>query len=190
MYFTYCLHKKPLHTDLELIELLKGNDQKAYNYLYDNYSAALYGMIKKMIGDRDEAGDILQEVFVKIWKNIDNYDGSKGRLFTWMINITRNTAIDFLRSGQSQRDKKTISLEAEPDIVGKEYSTHTNKEDHLGLNKVVESLKKEEKDIIDLAYYKGFTQKEIAKALDVPLGTVKTRARNAIIRLKNLLGTN
>ncbi len=182
--------RKPLHTDLELIELLKSNDQRGYNYLYDNYSGAFYGMIKKIIGERDEAGDVLQEVFVKIWKNIDNYDVDKGRLFTWMINITRNTAIDFLRSGQSQRDKKTVSLQAEPEIIGKEYSTHTQEEDHLGLNKVVESLRKEEKDIIDLAYYKGFTQKEIAKALDVPLGTVKTRARNAIIRLKKILGTN
>ena len=89
--------KTPKLNESELLELLRRQDRKAFNYLYDNYSDALYGVILKVVRTEETAQDLLQEIFVKIWKNIAQYDSSKGRLFTWMLNIARNTSIDYLR---------------------------------------------------------------------------------------------
>mgnify|MGYP001766483760 CR=1 FL=1 len=102
-------------TQEELIPLLLKKDDRSFTLLYDNYSKSLYGVIFTLIKDREEAEDVLQEVFIKIWKNIDSYNESKGRLYTWMLNIARNTSIDKLRSkgfnnnqNYKSRNSKTI----------------------------------------------------------------------------------
>lgn len=174
------------YTEAELIQGLRAHDQQVFSYLYDHYSPALYGVILKVINDENIGADILQEVFLKIWRSIEKYDADKGRLFTWMLNIARNTAIDALRS-------KAYKLEQKIQEIGNDVYSHTShltvnpSVDHLGLVKVLEKLSKEQRVIIDLAYFKGCTQEEIAKVLDIPLGTVKTRMRNAIIQLRNIL---
>ncbi|TCK85194.1 RNA polymerase sigma factor [Albibacterium bauzanense] len=180
------------YNEIELIVLLKAKDERAYNYLYDNYSGALYNVIIKILGEREETEDVedvLQECFIKIWKNIDYYDINKGRLFTWMLQITKNTTIDFARSASIQKEKKTNRLENDSPIIENKRVTFLYT-DHLGLNTVIDSLRKEDKQIVDLAYFKGFTQKEIADELKIPLGTVKTRARKALMLLKNILKSN
>jgi len=174
------------YTEIELIQGLLARDEKIFTYLYDHYSPALYGVALKVVGEEAAAGDVLQEVFVKIWRNIDRYDASKGRLFTWMLNITRNTAIDSLRSKnhkleQRVQDVNSVALMYEPQLA-----VHLSV-DHLGLTKVIERLQKDQRIIIDMAYFKGHTQEEIARSLEIPLGTVKTRMRNAIIQLRTLL---
>ncbi|HEY0031415.1 MAG TPA: sigma-70 family RNA polymerase sigma factor, partial [Bacteroidia bacterium] len=98
--------KKLKYTEDELIALLKNKDLVAYNALYDNYSAALYGIITRIVPAEEIAEDLLQEVFIKIWKSIDSYDPKKGRLFTWMLNISRNASIDYARSKQSKIETK------------------------------------------------------------------------------------
>ncbi|WP_170876062.1 RNA polymerase sigma factor [Chitinophaga costaii] len=174
------------YTEAELVRGLKARDEKVFGYLYDHYSPALFGVALKVLNDENSAADVLQEVFLKIWRSIDRYDEEKGRLFTWMLNITRNTAIDSLRS-------KAHKLEQKVQDIGDDihfYTNHlavTQSVDHIGLVKVLEKLNKDQRVIIDLAYYKGCTQEEIAKVLDIPLGTVKTRMRNAIIQLRNIL---
>jgi len=178
---------QPNYTDEQLIDLLKSKDQRAYIYLYDNYAVALFGVIKRITGDCEEATDLLQESFVKIWRNIAQFDTAKGRLFTWMINIARNTAIDFKRSSQSKRDSQTNSLEPDSPIANERFITYI-KTDHLGLNKVIQELREDYRIIIDMAYFQGYTQDEISKELNIPLGTVKTRARAALIQLKQILG--
>lgn len=94
------------YSEEELIQLLKTGDESAFSYLYDHYSGALFGVIFKIIGDQPLAEDILQEAFVKIWNNFSSYDSSKGRLFTWMLNITRNLTIDTLRSKSYKKQSK------------------------------------------------------------------------------------
>lgn len=183
------MQKTTPYSETELVLLLKAKDQRAYNYLYDNYSGALYNVIVKVLGTREEGVDVLQESFIKIWKNIGNYDVNKGKLFTWMLQITRNTAIDFTRSGPAQKDKLTNRLENDSPIMEQNKFTFLSM-DHLGLNKVIDGLRVEDKQIVDLAYFKGYTQQEIAHKLAIPLGTVKTRARKALIQLKNILKTN
>ncbi len=97
-------------TQEELLPLLLRKEEKAFTTLYDMYSKSLFSIITNLIKDREEAEDVLQEVFVKIWKNIDSYNQSKGRLYTWMLNITRNTAIDKLRSKGFNNSQKTSLL--------------------------------------------------------------------------------
>ena len=174
------------YSEEELIELLKNGDQVAFAYLYDNYSGALYGIIYKMLENHQLAEDVLQEAFVKIWNNISNYDRVKGRLFTWMLNVTRNLTIDTIRSKSYKKQTKIHSSENAVNNV----SNNTNiaaSFDALGIRKHLTLLKNDQKQIIDLAYFEGFTQEEISKNLAIPLGTVKTRMRTAIMELRKLL---
>jgi RNA polymerase sigma factor (sigma-70 family) len=174
------------YTENELISLLKGRDSKAFGYLYDNYSPALYTTIAQLVNDMEIANDVLQEVFVNIWRKIDTYDQSKGRLFTWMLNIARNASIDTLRSKSYQNMQKNQSLQADTERSVPVRAASINV-DNIGLRKVVERLKQEHRTLIDLAYFKGYTHEEIAEIEDIPLGTVKTRIRNALIQLREYL---
>jgi RNA polymerase sigma-70 factor (ECF subfamily) len=174
------------YTEEELVALLKSRSDQAFSVIYDNYSAALYGVINRIIGDEEQASDILQESFVKIWKNSEGYDASKGRLFTWMLNIARNSAIDATRSKQHKAEGKNRNLEDSVRLINKARSSATST-DHIGLKEVVEKLKPEYRQIIDLLYYGGYTQEEVAKELGIPLGTVKTRSRAALLTLRELM---
>ncbi len=170
----------------ELIELLRTGEQSSFTYLYDNYSAAVYGVIVRMIEDEEAAADVLQESFVKIWKNFSMYDASKGRLFTWMINLARNMAIDKLRSKHFKQDSKNLDIETSVSLVNRNNQT-TFKPEHIGLKQLVQKMKPEFSEILDLVYFNGYTQAETAEELGIPLGTVKTRMRNAIIELRQEL---
>lgn len=172
------------YSEAELIQLLKQQDANAFVYLYDNYAPALNGIILTIIDDRHRASDILQEVFVKIWRHIDQYDPRKGRLFTWMHNVARNTAIDATRRKEWQKSKWTQPL----------TDHHEELEDHSSpagidadLKKSVRSLRAEHRALVDMSYFQGYTQAEIAEAMGIPLGTVKTRLRAALIQLKKLI---
>jgi len=174
------------YSEEELIQLLKSADQSAFSYLYDHYSGALYGVIFKIIGERALAEDILQEAFVKIWSNSSSYDSSKGRLFTWMLNITRNLTIDTLRSKSYKKQSKIHGSENAVNYAGNNVNEN-EKFDAMGIRKQTLLLKEDQKQIIDMAYFDGFTQEEISKKLGIPLGTVKTRMRTAISVLKKLV---
>jgi len=180
------------YSEEELIHLLKNRDQVAFSYLYDNYSGALFGIIYKMLEDRQLAEDVLQEAFIKIWNNFPSYDRLKGRLFTWMLNITRNLTIDTVRSKGYRKQAKIQNSGNAVDNPADNISsnTHTIESfDALGIRKHLTLLKDDQKQIIDLAYFGGLTQEEISKQLAIPLGTVKTRMRTAIIELRKILQT-
>lgn len=174
------------YTEQELVALLRNRDNKAFAYLYDHYSGALYNIILQILTDAEVANDVLQEVFLNIWRKIDQYDTGKGRLFTWMLNIARNAAIDTLRSRGFQNSLKNQSIEDNVDIIpGNNVSQQGI--DTIGLRKVLEKLKEEQRKLIELAYFKGYTHEEIAEMEQIPLGTVKTRIRNALIQLRGYL---
>ena len=175
----------PTYTEHELVILLKERDNQSFNYLYNNYSGSLFTIILQIVPDQELANDILQEVFINIFRKIDSYDQSKGRLFTWMLNIARNAAIDFLRSKAYQNSTKNNEFpDANTNIAG--HSTHLNI-DNIGLKKLLEKLKSESRVLIDLAYFKGYTHEEIAQIQEIPLGTVKTRIRTALLQLREHL---
>ena len=174
------------YSESELVSLLQNEDQKAFNYLYDNYSPAIYGVIFKMVERKELAEDILQEAFIKFWNNFKNYDPQKGRLFTWMLNITRNLTIDTLRSKDYKKQYKIYGNENSVNELS-DKSRGVDRFDSLGIRKHLTYLKNDQKQIIDLAYFSGLTQDEISKELSIPLGTVKTRMRTAILELRKLL---
>ena len=151
--------------------------------LYDRYAAAMYGVIKKVVTDDAIAEDLMQEAFLKVWKAGAQYDASKGRLFTWLINVARNTAIDYLRS---KRYKESIQTD-ELDVYSPVTERVTTAVDHIGLKDVLSTLKPEQQEVLDLLYFNGLTQEQAAEELGIPLGTVKTRARTAIQVLRKIL---
>lgn len=174
------------YSEEELIIALQQQDQSAFSYLYDNYSGAIFGLIYKMVTNKELAEDILQEAFVKIWNNFSSYDNTKGRLFTWMINLARNLTIDTLRSKGYKKQSKIHADENSVNNVSD--STHAaEKFDAMGIRKQLTFLKTDQKELIDLAYFGGLTQDEISKQLGIPLGTVKTRMRAAILELRKIL---
>lgn len=166
----------------ELVAALRQKDNQGFSYLYERYSAALYGVIKQIVADAELSNDVLQETFVNIWRRIETYDESKGRLFTWMLNIARNAAIDKTRSKGFQQSQRQIPLDGE----AIQPSVRPGIDD-FGLKKVIHKLKDEQRLLIDLSYFQGYTHEQIAQALHIPLGTVKTRIRSALTQLRALL---
>lgn len=147
------------------------------------YGAALFGLVKRIVLDEQRAQDIMQEAFVKIWYNFDKYDRAKGRLFTWMLNLTRNLAIDYARSVTNRRTQQLDEIDeynARFISIEPYYEQYDRDSVHLSLN----ILKPIEKSVMELLYYKGLTQVEVADELNIPLGTVKMHARLALIKLK------
>ena len=178
------LETNTTYTEADLVGLLKERDNRAFNYLYDNYSSALYGIILPIVQEAEVANDILQEVFLNIWRKIETYDPAKGRLFTWMLNIARNASIDTLRSRSFQNSRKNQPLS---DNVNAGRHVQTQNVDNIGLKKIVNNLKDEHRTLVELAYFKGYTHEEISAIEGIPLGTVKTRIRAALLQLRNYL---
>lgn len=164
----------------ELIELLKNDKEAGFNQLYANYSAVLYGISIKIVGSEEIAQDVLQDAFVKIWKNFSKYDSSKGRLFTWLLNITRNTAIDYIRS----KDFQTRSKFSTEFILESHSNSSEMNVDAIGMTEMLNLLDSESKLVLETVYIKGYTHAEAAEYLNLPLGTVKTRIRNGMMILR------
>jgi len=169
--------------EVDLIAGLKSKDLKSLRYLYDNYAKTLLGVIYRFISNKEMAEEVLQDVMVKIWSRADQYDASKGRLFTWMINISRNAAIDKTRSKDFIESNKNYPTEDFVDILKSNLSSDRNL-DSIGLKKLLNQLDQKYLDILDLVYFKGYTQREAAEKLDLPPGTLKTRLRACISELR------
>ena len=175
--------KKISLSEEELVNALKRQETIAIKALYDMYAGALLGVISRVVQHTEVAEDLLQETFVKIWNSVGSYDSSKGRLFTWMMNIARNLSIDKLRSKDFKNANKNQDLENNVDFIDQQKKVSFNT-DVLGLKDMVTDLKPEYKDVLDMVYYKGYTHVETAEELNLPLGTVKTRVRMAILELR------
>ena len=175
--------KKISLSEEELVSKLKSQDTLAIQALYDMYSGALLGVISRVIQHTEVAEDLLQETFIKIWNSAGSYDNSKGRLFTWMMNIARNLAIDKLRSKDFRNATKNQDIENNVGFIDEQKKVTFNS-DTLGLRDMVTALKPEYQSVLDMVYFKGYTHVEASEELNLPLGTVKTRIRMAIIELR------
>jgi len=167
-----------------IIQGLQQQNKKSIALLYDQYGSTLYGIILRIVQSEEIAQDVLQEVFIKIWKNGARYDTTKGSIFTWMLNIARNTAIDKTRSAGFRQKAKIQDLDHTV-----HHNTHLITEqntDVIGLKNFVNSLEEKYRQIIDLVYFRGYTQKEVQEHLNIPLGTVKSRIRIALRELKRI----
>ncbi len=166
-----------------LIQQFQQKDKTAFAKLYDMYAENICGVINVILNDPERSQELCHDVFIKIWEKSDQYDTSKGRFFTWILNIARNTAIDELRSKSHKNQKKNLSVDS---LVGiYENSEDLNdKIDTIGLQSLLKGLKDKCILLIDLLYFKGFTQKEAAKELKTPIGTIKTRLRSCISEIR------
>lgn len=151
--------------------------------IHERFGKAMQGAIFQIVKDEAITEDIWQDCLVKIWKKGKQYNPAKGRLFTWLLNVCRNTALDQVRTKRFQISQQTRKEGAGTETVDQQLSTET-KTDHIGLQSIINQLDPKHKQLIDLVYFGGRTQQEASDELNLPLGTVKTRLRKAIGQLK------
>jgi len=167
-----------------LVERFQQKDISAFEKLHSMYAENICGVINVIVRNDELSKEICQDVFVKIWNKSGSYNSSKGRFFTWVLNVARNAAIDEVRSKSHKQQKRNLSADYFVGIL-----EHKNEEettvDIKGLKKLVKNLKSKCVEIIEMLYYRGYTQKEAAEELDIPLGTVKTRNRSCISTLRD-----
>jgi RNA polymerase sigma-70 factor, ECF subfamily len=173
-------------TEQSLVLSLKAGSKEAIARLYDAYSAALYGIISRIVVSENLAEEVLQDTFVKIWNNIESYDASKGTLFTWMRRIAHNTSIDMLR--QKERQPSGLTLDGNEGQINAQFQ-NSIAVDTIGVRHLLERLRPEYQQVIDMLYFQGYTQQEVSDELNIPLGTVKTRTRAALGDLRKLFAT-
>jgi RNA polymerase sigma-70 factor, ECF subfamily len=175
--------RKTVIAEEALVSLLQSKDQRGFSILYDNYSSALFGVILKIVRSEEVAADVMQDTFVKIWRNIEAYNRTKGTLFTWILNVARNTAIDRIRSQEFQNSQKNQDINDHVMFIDSQGGNQFDI-DAIGVKKVIENLRPEYQQVIDLLYFQGYTQAEVAEEFGIPLGTVKTRVKSAIVQLR------
>jgi len=169
-----------------LVEKFKEKDVMAFEALHKMYHKSVQGVVFNIVRDKELAEEITQDVFIKAWNHAESYSASKGRFFTWIINIARNAAIDKTRSKNFKNHSKNLDAQIFVDIL-ETHDSLDSKMDALGIKNFVSKLKDTCIKVIELLYFKGFTQKEVSENLKVPIGTIKTRNRNCLNELRLML---
>jgi RNA polymerase sigma-70 factor (ECF subfamily) len=179
-------------SDERLVRALEVRDSQALETLYDRYSDYVYSVCLRMVGDVQLAEDLTQEVFLRLWRRPDLYDVSRGRFVTWLLSVARNRGIDERRSrGRRFRYEAPPSLAAEEMLAGAATAEGDDaailSDERVVIQKALAALPPEQRLAIQLAYFGGYTQQEIATGLSQPLGTVKTRIRLGLQKLRSIL---
>lgn len=173
--------------DDDLLHAIARSDEAALAAIYDRYRLILFGLILRILHDREEAEDCLQEVFLQVWRRARDFDESRGRAFTWLVTIARSRALDRLRASGSRLKLATEAAQVTPDQVGDAAEEAVQSEQGALVRAALAALPEEQRNALLLAYFEGLTQTEIAARLGDPLGTVKTRMRSGMIKLRELL---
>ena len=173
----------------ELLRRIAAQDRQALAELYDQLAGLLFGVAMRIVGDQSEAEEIMQDVFVQIWARAGTFDPTLGTATSWVLRIARNRSIDRLRSRQ-RRAKALVELEnvlaAEPP-AGPEVHGELHQDELTGVRSALAGLPMEQRQVIELAFFRGLSHGEIAGALQQPLGTVKARIRRGMMKLKDTL---
>ena len=173
-----------------LIQQVVKQDREAFSQLYDRFSSLVFSLAIRMLKVRPDAEDLLQEVFVQVWRQASNYSEERGSPEAWIINIARSRAIDKIRS--IRRMEKSFVLTDDParaESSENVESSAAEAEAKLTMNSALTNIPETQRKVLELAYFDGLTQTEIAARLSEPLGTVKTRMRTGIQRLRDILRT-
>jgi len=174
-------------SDLELLQAIANRDEYALGSLYDRYRLILFGLLMRILSNREEAEDVLQEVFLQVWRRAKDFDELRGRPFTWLVTLTRSRGIDRLRLlGARQRLAVAASADEAEEVSDAVKDTFLSEQRRI-VTRALAELSEDQRRTLMLAYFDGLTQSEIAGQLDIPLGTVKTRMRLGIIKLRELL---
>ncbi|MBE9599511.1 RNA polymerase sigma factor [Pedobacter sp. MC2016-24] len=174
-------------SEKQLIYLLQKKDLVGFKHLYTHYYTGLFNITKAILKDQELAEDVLQLTFTKIWCSAAQYTPQRGRLFTWMLNIARNNALDVLRSKSYKNSLQNLQIDGNPDMylnIIEAQSQLVLSVDGIDLWSIVRKLNVKDYEVLELAYRNGLTHKEIASLLEMPMGTVKTKLRNALIAVR------
>ncbi|MGI9105372.1 MAG: sigma-70 family RNA polymerase sigma factor [Pyrinomonadaceae bacterium] len=174
--------------DTDILHAIARGDESALATLYDRYHSILLGLLLRILHSRVEAEDVLQEVFLQIWQRAANFDETRGRAFTWMVTLARSRAIDRLRSLDSRQRADNTALRETPESVSDASDDAYHAEQRAIVVAALAQIPEEQRRALLLAYFDGLTQSEIAARLGQPLGTVKTRMRSGLSKLRDLLG--
>jgi RNA polymerase sigma-70 factor (ECF subfamily) len=176
--------------DVESLRLVVSGDQAAAAGLYDRHSRGLYSLILRIVGDEREAEDVLQEVFVQAFRQAGRYDASRGVVAAWLLMMARSRAIDRLRARRTRVEGRTGEVQvlndvpdSQPDVA----SAMLGEEQTRLVRQALDELPLLQRMAIELAYYEGLSHSEIAQRLEQPLGTVKTRIRLGLLKLRDVL---
>lgn len=175
-------------TDVEILRAIAGGDEQALGALYDRYRLILFGIILRILRSQPEAEDCLQEVFLQVWRRASTFEEERGRPFTWLVTLARSRAIDRLRSAGARERAVTEATRGVADAVSDAATDAVKSEQAKAVRDALAELPEEQRRALVLAYFEGLTQTEIAERLQTPLGTVKTRMRSGMIKLRELLG--
>ena len=176
------------NNDVELLKAIAAKDEAALGQLYDSYRLILFGVLMRILNNREEAEDVLQEVFLQVWRRAGDFDENRGRPFTWLVTLARSRGIDRLRMLAS-RERVAVASAAESSEEVSDAASDAIRSERVGaVNSALADLPDEQRRPLVLAYFDGLTQSEIAAKLGVPLGTVKTRMRSGMIKLREAFG--
>jgi RNA polymerase sigma-70 factor (ECF subfamily) len=175
-------------TDAQLLEAITEGDEQALAALYDRYGSILFGLLLRILHDRAEAEDVLQEIFLRVWQRAADFDEQRGRVFTWLVTIARSRAIDRLRSLNSrERVAEEASRANVSSMTTNALADTLASEQREMVALALAEIPEEQRRTLLLAYFEGLTQSEIASRTGEPLGTVKTRTRAGLARLRVIL---
>jgi RNA polymerase sigma-70 factor, ECF subfamily len=174
--------------DVELLHAVARGDELALGTLYDRYRVILFGLLVRILNSREEAEDILQEVMLQVWRRAGDFDERRGRPFTWLVTLARSRAIDRLRLLAARQRLADSAARNAPEEASDAVKDTLHSEQREIVQRALAELPEEQTRILRLAYFEGLTQAEIATKLTTPLGTVKTRMRSGMIKLRELLG--
>jgi len=173
----------------DLLGRVAEGDQGAFSQLYDQTSGRVFGLVRRLLKDSAQSEEVTQEIFLEVWQNAKRYDPTKGSAATWMLTMAHRRAVDRIRSSQStrERDQKIglRDMETEYDSVSESVEISV---EHERVGKALQRLTELQRQAVTLAYYGGYSHSEVAEMLKVPIGTVKTRLRDGMIRLRDELG--
>jgi RNA polymerase sigma-70 factor (ECF subfamily) len=179
--------EQPNENDVELLKAIAAKDEAALGQLYDRYRLILFGLLMRILNNREEAEDVLQEVFLQVWRRAADFDENRGRPFTWLVTLARSRGIDRLRSLASRERVAVAGANEAAEEVSDAATDAIRSEQRGVVNGALSQLPEEQKQPLMLAYFDGLTQSEIALQLGAPLGTVKTRMRTGMMKLRELL---
>jgi RNA polymerase sigma-70 factor (ECF subfamily) len=173
--------------DVELVKAVASQDEAALAQLYDRYRVILFGLLMRILNNREEAEDVLQEVFLQVWRRAAEFDENRGRPFTWLVTLARSRGIDRLRTLASRERVAVAGAKEETEAVSDAASDAFRSEQRSRVTSALAQLPDEQQRPLILAYFDGLTQTEIAARLGAPLGTVKTRMRTGMMKLREML---
>ncbi len=180
------MNRDPRDNDRALIARIESRDADALALLYDRHSARLFGLAQRILGDTGEAEEVLQEVFLYVWKAAASFDASRGPVLAWLLVATRSRSIDRLRSRRPGGSVGVRSLEEAPEAASREdlEADAAGREWEAQCRAAIAGLPEDQRRALELAYFEGLTHQEIARRTATPLGTVKTRVRLGLMKLR------